>query len=310
MSESTPLIKRIQEEYADFSATYRQIADIILDKPTEVARMSIGRLAQLTNVSDPSIMRFCYSLGFRGFKDFKFALAEELAIKTSYLHLGMDANTNSGSYIHKVVASSISSLTEMAALLNEATVNEAVEAMSTANHIEFWGQGASNNVAMDAYHKFFRVGIPCATTADPHMQAMSAGMMGPGDVLVVISHTGCTRELIRGARIARANGATVIGITMEHSHLAEQCTLVVGVNMNEDTDVVLPMVSRLAHLLVIDILTVGVLQALGATAMERVRRTKESLSAIKYTPLEEDESRFSPEYRDGEWDKHESREEK
>lgn len=289
MTGNTTIVKRIQEELEDYSASYRQIAQAILDQPEQVARMSIGRLAQLANVSDPSIMRFCHNLGFQGFKDFKFALAEELAIKTSYLHLGMDNGGNGGSYIHKVAASSLSTLTDMASSLDETAIEAAVEVMSSASHIEFWGQGASAIVAMDAYHKFFRVGIPCATTSDPHMQSMSAGVMGPGDVLVVISHTGCTRELIRGARIARANGASVVGITVEHSPLADQCTHLVAVNLNEDTDVVLPMVSRLAHLLAIDILAVGVMQKRGPAAEERIRRTKESLSAIKYSPLEGDE---------------------
>lgn len=278
------ILERIREEQEGYSSNYRQIAGIILDRPEEVTRMSIGHLAQLAGVSDPSIIRFCRGLGHSGFKEFKFALAEEMAAgKTSYLHVGLKNNGNENSYIYKVASGSIATLGDMASSLDEAAIEAAVEVLSKADHVEFWGQGASAVVAEDAHHKFFRIGIPCVAFSDPHMQAMSASVMKASDALVCISHTGHTQELIYGADIARKRGAYVVGITPANSPLAGLCTHLISVRLNEDTDVVLPMVSRLAQMLIVDILTVGILQRFGKNASDRIRQTKEALSAIKYT---------------------------
>lgn len=286
--KSSYVLKIIENNMDEYSASYKRIEEVILAQPEKIVRMSISKLSQLANVSDPTIMRFCAMLGFPGFKDFKLLLAKELAIKENYVHWSVEQNGNPDSYIRRVGIATISTLNEVLNSINEDDIEELVEILSNAKKIEFWGQGASAVVAQDAYHKFFRAGISCATTSDPHMQCMSAGVMSKGDVVVAIPHTGKSENLITNAKIAKAQGGIVIGITMNSSPLAKICTHTVGINVDEDTDIYLPMLSRLAHLMVIDILAVGVMLKKGKQAMDRMRRMKEALMQIKYSSVDEE----------------------
>ena len=129
--------------------------------------------------------------------------------------------------------------------------------------IEFHGVGNSGIVAMDAQHKFFRLGVNAAAVSDAHVQVMSATMLKPGDCLVVISTSGRSTDLIDSAEIARKRGATLIVITASGSPLAQlgqgsATQVLLAVDHPEDYDRYSPMVSRLLHLVVIDILTTAV----------------------------------------------------
>jgi RpiR family carbohydrate utilization transcriptional regulator len=157
-----------------------------------------------------------------------------------------------------------------------------VTALAGARRIEFYGFVASGAVAMDAQHKFFHFHVPCVAYTDVHMQLMSAAGSGPEDVVVAISHTGRTKELIASVRLARRSGATVIGVTDPSSPLARSCSLVVGVAVPENTDVFMPTLSRIAHLLVIDVLAVGVALRGGAATAERLRTMKAVLQDRRF----------------------------
>lgn len=84
--KSSYVLKIIENNIDEYSASYKRIEEVILAQPEKIVRMSISKLSQLANVSDPTIMRFCAMLGFPGFKDFKLHLAKELAIKENYVH--------------------------------------------------------------------------------------------------------------------------------------------------------------------------------------------------------------------------------
>jgi RpiR family carbohydrate utilization transcriptional regulator len=130
-------------------------------------------------------------------------------------------------------------------------------------------------VAQDAQHKFFRLGVPVVAYADPHTQAMSASMLGPTDVVVSISGSGRSRDLIRSVEIARAAGAKTIAITVGGSTLSQVSDVVLYADVPEDPDVYAPMTSRLVHLAILDVLAVGVAMARGPELEVRLKRAKE-----------------------------------
>jgi glucokinase len=113
-------------------------------------------------------------------------------------------------------------------------------------------------VASDAQFKFLRLGLPSAIYTDPRAQAMAAQVLGPGDVALVVSSTGRKQELLAVADAAHARGASVIAITASQSPLARKADVALIVDHVEDADMHLPMVSRVLHLLMVDILAVGV----------------------------------------------------
>jgi DNA-binding MurR/RpiR family transcriptional regulator len=138
-------------------------------------------------------------------------------------------------------------------------------------------------VARDAYHKFFRLGTPCAAHDDAHMQVMSAALLGSGDVAVVISHTGSTKDLIDSARIARKAGAKIIGIIgSENAPLLKECDIVLSVYSQEAALRLAPMTSRLVQLAIIDILFVAMAMTDYEATKDRLDRVKRSLVDKRY----------------------------
>ena len=152
------------------------------------------------------------------------------------------------------------------------------------HQIQFFGVGNSGIVAQDAQHKFFRLGINTNAYSDGHMQVMSASLLGPGDCVVVISNSGRTRDLMDACDIARKNGATTIVITASGSPLASAGTIHLSADHPEGFDRYSPMVSRLLHLMIIDILATSVaLRIGGATLQPMLRELKNNLRSKRYT---------------------------
>ena len=153
--------------------------------------------------------------------------------------------------------------------------------------IEFYGVGNSGIVAMDAQHKFFRLGVMAAAVVDGHVQVMSATMLGPGDCAMIISNSGRSKDLLDVAEIARRKGATVLVITASGSPLARMAQgghhILLAADHPEDADRYSPMVSRLLHLMIIDILTTGVALRLGsATLRPLLQEIKKNLRNTRY----------------------------
>ena len=141
-------------------------------------------------------------------------------------------------------------------------------------------------MALDAQHKFFRLGVYATAVSDGHVQVMSATMLQPGDCAVIISNSGRSRDLIDVAEIARRKGAITIVVTASDSPLAQQTTasqqVLLAADHPEDHDRYSPMVSRLLHLLIIDILTTGVALRRGPTLRPMLQEIKRNLRAKRY----------------------------
>ncbi len=270
-------LRRVHRAIPELSPAERRVADVVLDSPQEVAELSIMSLAKRASVSEPTIVRFCRNVGCDGFQDFKRQLTQSLAAGFTYLNMDIESGDGAAVFKQKVFDSTISTLMSVRDRLDETAIERAVQALASARRIEFYGFVASGAVAMDAQHKFFHFSVPCVAYTDPHMQRMSAAALGPEDVAVAISHTGRTTELIASVEIARSTGATIIGVTDPDSPLAKLCTLVVGVAVPENTDLYMPTLSRIAHLLVIDVLAVGVALRGGEGTAARLRRMKSVL---------------------------------
>jgi RpiR family carbohydrate utilization transcriptional regulator len=173
-------------------------------------------------------------------------------------------------------------------------VERAIQALAQAGRsgrrIEFYGVGNSAIVARDAHQKFFRLGVRAAAISDGHVQVMSASMLEPGDCAVIISNSGRSRDLLDVAELARRKGATVIAITASGSPLAHEAQhgphhILLAADHPEDADLYSPMVSRLLHLLMIDILTTGVALRLGSAQLRPLlQEIKKNLRQLRYVP--------------------------
>jgi RpiR family carbohydrate utilization transcriptional regulator len=175
----------------------------------------------------------------------------------------------------KVLDRTIGALIQVRNNLSSDSVAAAIGILAQARRIEFYGAGGSGIAALDVQHKFFRLGMPSVAYSDPHTFLMSAALLGEGDVVVAISNTGRTRDIIDAAKAALNAGAKVIAITHGNSPLARLATVGLFANVDEDTDIFSPMTSRVSHLAIGDILAVGVALSRGPELVEKLAQTKE-----------------------------------
>ena len=185
--------------------------------------------------------------------------------------------------IGSIFANHLRTLVRVRDGLDPENVGRAVDILAAAQRIEFFGVGASGVVAMDAQHKFFRLGLPTVAYTDPHMQLMSATTLRPGDAVVAVSHTGRTKDILESVITAKDAGAHVIAVTSPDSPLAVAASLTLPVAAAEDTDLYTPMMSRLAHLAVIDVLVTGIALKGGERIAGKSRRLKRQLQ-VKRLP--------------------------
>ncbi|NWO08353.1 MAG: MurR/RpiR family transcriptional regulator [Alteromonadaceae bacterium] len=279
------LIDQIQERLPRLNKSERKVAEAILRDPSAATRYSIAALARAADVSEPTVNRFCRGFSATGFPDFKIRLAQSIATGTPYVGQNIEPDDTVSEFTDKIMLTTIASLDKARQSLDPEAIATVVDYLIQAKQISFFGTGGSASVAMDAQHKFFRFNIPVSFYDDTLMQRMLAAGANVGDAIVLISYTGRTRETVEIAHLARSNGATVIGITNPDSPLAEACTAVLGVTAPEDTEVYMPMTSRIIQLAVIDVLATGVTLKRGPDFLEHLRKIKESLKPTRF-PLQ------------------------
>jgi len=239
--------------------------------------MPIATLAGKVSVSEPTVNRFCTGLGLKGFPDFKLKLAGELARNQPSITRNVEADDSTSHVIAKIFESTQASLAVTKNRIDTASVERAVEIMAQARSIVLCGLGASSSVALDAQHKLLRFEAPVIAHTDMINQRMTAATLSPDDCLICISYTGRTTAMVEVAQLGADTGATVIGITTADSPLAEECDLVLGVEGSEDTELYTPMTSRIAQLVLIDVLATSLALRKGPEFSNHLRALKQSL---------------------------------
>jgi glucokinase len=255
---SSAVFERIRQMRDALTPAERRVADLALNHPRSIINDPIVDIARKADVSQPTVIRFCRSLGCQGLSDFKLKLATGLTgtipVSHSQVHLG-DTATDFGA---KVLDNTVSAILQLREHLNFEHVERAIDLLNSARRIEFYGLGNSNIVAQDAHYKFFRFGIPTIAYGDLYMQAASAALLGKGDVIVAVSKSGRAPELLRVLDVAMQAGAQVIAITSSNTPLAKRATVALETDHIEIRESQLSMISRILHLVMIDILAVGV----------------------------------------------------
>jgi RpiR family carbohydrate utilization transcriptional regulator len=288
------VLDRIRASIPALPPAEQRVAKLVLLDPRSFASLPVTELAERSHVSKPTVVRFCRSVGYDGLTDFKRKLAGSVNEGVPFVHRAVDEDDKSSDIVVKVIDNAVSALlkyrNDAAGHAFERAVVALTEAGKTGKRIEFYGVGNSGIVAQDAQHKFFRLGVHATAVSDGHVQVMSATMLAPGDVVVIISNSGRSRDLLDAADIARKKGATIVVITSSGSPLSQlpagPTQILLAVDHPEDYDRYSPMVSRLLHLVVIDILTTAVALRLPGELRPMLQEIKRNLRSKRYTRQE------------------------
>ena len=261
------MLNRISAALTSLSPAEQRVGQLVLADPLIFVSLPVCELAALAQVSQPTVVRFCRSLGYDGLKDFKLKLEGGMNEGVPFVHRSVDADDKINDILVKVIDDTMAAVSAYRCNANRSNIETAVATLAQTHRnrqrIEIFGLGNSGIVAQDAQHKFFRLGIPTTAYGDSHMQVMSASVMRPGDCAVVISNSGRTRDLIATCNLAKANGANTIVITSSDTPLALAGQIHLAADHPEGFERYCPMVSRLLHLMIIDIVATGVALRVG-----------------------------------------------
>lgn len=255
---SSTLIERVRLARGALSGAELRVAELVLAQPRSVLNDPIADIARQAGVSQPTVVRFCRSLGCAGLSDFKLKLAAGLTGTIPVSHTQVRRTDSTLELGAKVLDNTASAVLKMREQINGATIERCVELLRGARRIDFYAVAHYGVVATDAQYKFMRFGVPTMCYTDTRLQLLAAATLKPGDVAVVISGSGRITELLKVVADALANGAAVIALSPSHSPIARRATVAVPIDHAEDIDTQMPMISRTLHLTVIDILVVGV----------------------------------------------------
>jgi len=272
------LLTRVAEIRDKAPAARRAILEAVLADPDRVLEESFEQLAERAGSSVPTIMRTCRDLGFAGLREFKLALAQELALGGSPLHRRVNIEDAAGEVVSKIARSAAATVAGVRNQLDMAVLNAAVAAIASAPHVDIVGAGNTSwFMATDLQARLFRLGLSTTAWADYHLQQVAAGAQKPGGVVIAITHVGGMPSLLDSVDIARAQGAKIVAITRPGTLLAQRADWLLGLSVPDDAVMHVGIDAYLVHLTLIEILTVLVAQRVGEPAVKRLRGVREAL---------------------------------
>lgn len=190
-----------------------KVGRYVLDHADDLLQESVSEVARRSGVSDATVVRFCRTLGFRGFQDLKITLARDLVSPLEALQEDLSPGDDVATVVRKAFQANVQAILATLEVLDPRAVGRAVELLGRARRILLIGVGTSGPNVLDAYNKFFRLGLPCRCQIDSHLQVMEAALLSRGDVVLAISHSGSTKDPIETLKVARGRGAWTLCIT-------------------------------------------------------------------------------------------------
>lgn len=255
---SSSLLKRILTMRDEMGVAECRVADFVSSHPEEVMHMSMAELSRNSEVSDPTIMRFCRRLGYEGYQDFKLNLAQTLVPSAPFEYEQITARDTIENVVRKTCRNSLNAILRVQEDLKPSQIAEAGSALAAATWTGIYATGMSDITSFDAEHKFQRLGLRCAAVIGRKKQWMHAEQSRPGEVAMIFSQSGATKQMVEVAIAAKAGGARIVAVTAADSPLARQSDYLVAVRPYEHTEVMTPLASRLNHHLVVNMLVTAI----------------------------------------------------
>ncbi len=283
------ILSIIKDSYVELRPAERRVADVVLADVTFSVDASNAEIARKADVSEPTVTRFCRAIGCDGVRDFKLKLAQSVVVGRLYLAPGEPLPTGDRSPLWSVVfGEARNALAAVERSIDPADVLKAASLIAGEHQVLLFGLVCSSTaLAQETQNRLFRYGVAAVAHADPYMLKMTAATLKPNDIIIAISGTGRTREVIEVVELAKHYRAKAICLTAPDSDLARLGDVKLTVSVPEYPDPLKPTASRYAFLAIIDLVATAVGYKLDGAARETLRRIKYTvLSHRKGTVLE------------------------
>ncbi len=274
---------RIQGTYSSLRTAEQRVADFILKHAEELIYLTVTELAERTQTSESTVVRLCQKIGYKGYQEFKIMLARDLVGPTETVYEQIEPTDALPSLKAKVFQANAQALKDTIEVLSDEELGKAVEAIARARKVEIYGIGGSAPLALDAYHKFMKLGICAVWLNDSDLMAMSSSLLLPGDVALGISHTGASRDVCDAMENAQNAGATTICITHRATSPITKVSNVKLFTAAKETAFGSDATSsRIAQLTIIDTLFASIANQDYDHALQRIQKTREASAGKRY----------------------------
>ncbi|MBZ9658918.1 MurR/RpiR family transcriptional regulator [Mesorhizobium sp. ESP-6-4] len=283
MKTPADIITRLQLISQDGTKSDRRLAGLVLSDLDFASKAAISEIAARVGVSEPTVTRFCRNLGCEGLRDFKFYLAQAIAIGGQYLSpepLSRDAREQR--IASAITEAAIAAIQRASENLDMTTVMDVAARIAASGNVLCIGSGGiSSMMATEMQNRLFRLGLSALAQTDGQLQRMYAAVATPETTLLAFSVSGYARSVIEAVEVAQQYGAATVAITAPDSALAKVADTVILLQSVEDGNIYKPTSSRYALLAILDMIATTVAEARGPKVLENLRRIKQSVNTLK-----------------------------
>jgi len=248
-----PMTEVINRTFPSLTNSEQKVASFVLNNLDQVMYFSVTDLADKAAVGETTVLRFCRKIGLKGFQEFKLTIAQNLS-EADQEKEPLESNN----LVQTILTNTMKSLDNTASMIQEQSLNGAIDLLDQARTIHFFGVGTSALTAQDAKSRLLKIGIFSHAIADPHLQAMSAAALTNEDVVIALSISGSTRDTLESLEIAKNAGAKIIAITYYHrSPITQFADIVLPGGAVESPLEGGSLTGKISQLFVVDLLYTG-----------------------------------------------------
>ncbi|PVE23750.1 MurR/RpiR family transcriptional regulator [Microvirga sp. KLBC 81] len=282
MKATQDIITRVRRWSEDGSKAERRLASMILSDLAYVSKAPIADIASRAGVSEPTVTRFARALGCEGIRDFKYHLAQALAVGGNYLNpTPLQREEREERVLAAVCGGAATAIERLRSSVDMETIGLIADHISTARSVLSYGSGGNSSImATELHNRLFRLGLSVISHSDGQMQRMTASVATPETVVIAFSISGYSPSVVDSMRISRHYGAKTIAVTAPGSALAREAEILLPFSVPEDSNLYKPNSARYAMMAIVDLIAMTTAEAIGPSVLEGLRRIKHSLAAV------------------------------
>lgn len=283
MKTPADIIMRLQVAARDGTKSDRRLAALVLADLDFASKAAISEIAARVEVSEPTVTRFCRNLGCDGLRDFKFYLAQAIAVGGVYLSAEpASRDAREQRVATAITEAAVAAIQRVADGLDMANLIAVAQRIATSGNVLCIGSGGmSSMLATEMQNRLFRLGLPALAQVDGQLQRMYAAVASAETTVVAFSVSGFARSVIEAVQVAQQYGATTVAITAPGSALARAADTVIPFQPVEDGYIYKPTSARFALLAIVDMIATAAAEERGPKVLENLRRIKQSLNVLK-----------------------------
>ena len=274
---------KIKGVYPSLRTAEKRVADYLMLHPEDVVYLTVTELAEKCETSESTVVRMCQQAGFRGFQALKIAIAQDVVAPLKNIHEDVVENDDTATVMQKVFAANIQALQNTQAVLDVDALERATQALIKAQKILIIGVGTSGPLVLDFQYKLMRIGVYCHAIIDPHIQLVMVAQLDKGDVVVGISHSGSSKEIVEAVSYAKESGITTISITgYAKSPITKVSDIILNTSAVETNYRSEAVASRVAQLTITDALQVNIALSMKDQALSQIQKSEKLIPGRKY----------------------------